>query len=182
MKHTALAIEGVLVVEPEVFRDERGALLESYQLARYRACGIEGPFLQDNRSYSTRGVLRGLHFQAKRPQAKLVTCVVGSIFDVAVDLRPGSSSFGRWVSAELTGDNRLQLYVPAGFAHGFLVTSDDAIVEYKCSSLYDPTDQAGIRWDDPALAIRWPSLPSVVSPKDRALPTLEEVAASIGGS
>ncbi|HKX13002.1 MAG TPA: dTDP-4-dehydrorhamnose 3,5-epimerase [bacterium] len=164
----------VILVEAEVWPDERGNFSEVYHREKYRAGGIELDFVQDNLSFSSRGVLRGLHYQLNRPQAKLVTALSGEIFDVAVDLRRDSPTFKRWVGLRLSGQNKRQLFIPEGFAHGFLVLSETAEVLYKCSRLFDPADDRGIRWSDPALAIAWPFTPTLVSPKDQGLPGLAE--------
>lgn len=165
-------IEGVLIVEPAVFRDPRGFFLETWHAEKYERAGIAGPFVQDNHSRSVRGTLRGLHAQRRHPQGKLVRAVRGEIWDVAVDIRPGSKTFGRWTAATLSEDNFRQLWVPPGMAHGFCVTSEVAEVEYKCTAPYDRADEIGVRWDDPALGIRWPVSAPILSPKDLALPTL----------
>jgi dTDP-4-dehydrorhamnose 3,5-epimerase len=165
-------LPGVVVLEPPVFTDARGVFFETYHAARFRDAGIADEFVQDNHSVSTRGVLRGLHAQARTPQAKLVRCVAGAVFDVAVDARRGSATFGRWVGVELSADNRRQLYVPAGFLHGFCVLGGSAEVVYKCSALYAPGDEIGVVWNDPELAIAWPLADPVVSAKDAALPQL----------
>jgi dTDP-4-dehydrorhamnose 3,5-epimerase len=165
-------LPGVVLVEPDVHRDRRGFFLETYHAERYRAGGIEGPFVQDNHSRSARGTLRGLHAQVRRPQAKLVRAVEGEMFDVAVDLRRGSPSFGRWVGHRLSGDNFLQLYMPAGFAHGFCVLSETVHVEYKCSALYDAADEITVAWNDPEIGIAWPLAEPILSAKDEAAPPL----------
>lgn len=171
------ALAGLLVVEPRVFEDERGFFMESFQAERYRAHGVEAEFVQDNHSRSRRGVLRGLHFQRRHPQGKLIYTVRGAVYDVAVDLRRGSPTFGRHVGLVLSDENRRQLYVPPGFAHGFCVLSDWADVTYKCTDFYRPGDEGGVRWDDPDLAIRWPlDGPPVLSEKDAALPRLADLA------
>lgn len=170
-------ISGLLLVEPKVFGDVRGFFMETYHAARYRDAGISSEFVQDNLSRSARGVLRGLHFQIRRPQAKLILVVQGEIFDVAVDLRRGSGTFGQWAGVFLSEENRRQLFVPGGFAHGFCVTSDSATVAYKCSALYDPGDEAGIFWADPDLAIDWPVAEALVSEKDARLPRLADYPA-----
>ena len=172
-----LDIDGPLVVEPSVFRDARGSFFESYNEAEARAVGIGPRFVQDNQSRSAAGVLRGLHAQRLKPQGKLVRVVVGAVLDVAVDLRLGSPSFARWVGVELTARNRRQLWIPPGFAHGFCALTETAEVLYKCTELYDPTDEIGLRWDDPDVAVDWPldRLPGgrpLVSDKDAALPDL----------
>jgi dTDP-4-dehydrorhamnose 3,5-epimerase len=172
VKFIPTEIPDVVLVEPDVFRDARGFFLETFHAAKYADGGIAGPFVQDNHSRSTRGTLRGLHAQRKRPQGKLVRAVRGEIFDVAVDVRPGSPTYGKWVSALLSEDNFRQLWVPPGFAHGFCVTSEIAEVEYKCTALYDRADEIGVAWNDPDLRIAWPIAAPLLSPKDEALPTL----------
>ncbi|MBR5420811.1 MAG: dTDP-4-dehydrorhamnose 3,5-epimerase [Lachnospiraceae bacterium] len=149
-------IEGLKVVTPKLFGDERGYFMETYQYEDFKAAGIDCVFVQDNQSSSTRGVLRGLHFQIKHPQAKLVRVVRGEVFDVAVDLREGSETFGKWFGVVLSAENRKQFFVPKGFAHGFLVLSGYAEFCYKCTDYYHPGDEGGLRWDDPDLAIEWP--------------------------
>lgn len=167
-------IPGVLLIEPKVFGDHRGFFLETYNRKRYReAAGIDAEFVQDNHSRSKKGILRGLHYQIRHPQGKLVWCIVGSIFDVAIDLRPGSTTFGRWVGAHLSSENKKQIWVPPGFAHGFCVTSDFAEVIYKCTDLYDPADEGGIIYNDPTIGIDWPVTDPILSAKDAALPVLE---------
>jgi dTDP-4-dehydrorhamnose 3,5-epimerase len=169
------ALPGVVIVEPDVHRDQRGFFLETYHQRKYREGGIEAAFVQDNHSRSVRGTLRGLHAQRRRPQGKLVRAVEGEMFDVAVDIRPRSPTFGRWVGVRLSGDNLRQLWIPAGFAHGFCVTSEIVHVEYKCTDFYDREDEIGIAWDDPDIGIEWPLRDPVVSEKDRAAPRLREV-------
>jgi dTDP-4-dehydrorhamnose 3,5-epimerase len=172
LKVVPTAIPDVLVVEPAVFRDGRGHFLETWHAERYRAAGIPDAFVQDNRSRSVRGTLRGLHAQRSKPQGKLVQVVAGEVFDVAVDLRRGSPTYGRWVGVTLSADSFRQMWVPAGFAHGFCVTSDTADVEYKCTAPYDAADELRIAWDDPDLAITWPVASPALSPKDAAAPRL----------
>lgn len=167
-------LAGVILCSPEVFQDARGFFLETYQAAKYMAGGVRSVFVQDNRSRSSRGVLRGLHYQLHKPQAKLMSCTRGEILDVAVDLRRGSPTFGKWTGAVLSEDNFKQLFIPAGFAHGFCVLSERAEIMYKCSEFYDPRDDRGIRWDDPELAVEWPIPDPVLSAKDAALPFLKE--------
>jgi dTDP-4-dehydrorhamnose 3,5-epimerase len=170
------AIPGVLIVEPRVLRDARGFFVETYHADRYAAAGIADAFVQDNHSRSQRGTLRGLHWQWRRPQGKLVRAVEGEIFDVAVDLRPESPTFGRWVGVTLSADDFRQLYVPPGLAHGFYVTSANAQVEYKCTDVYDPEGEQGMRWDDPDLAIAWPlSKPPILSARDQRHPSMREL-------
>jgi dTDP-4-dehydrorhamnose 3,5-epimerase len=165
----------VLVIEPDVHLDDRGFLLETYHADRYRAHGIEGPFVQDNHARSVGGTLRGLHLQVRHAQGKLIRVIEGEVFDVAVDVRRGSPTFGRWVGVTLSADNFRQCYVPPGFAHGFCVVSPTAQVEYKATDVYDPASELGVAWNDPALAIRWPVRQPLLSKRDRALPTLAEV-------
>jgi dTDP-4-dehydrorhamnose 3,5-epimerase len=169
------ALPGVIVVVPDVHRDARGFFLETFHADKYRAAGIDRPFVQDNHSRSVRGTVRGLHLQIRRPQAKLVRVIEGTVYDVAVDLRRGSPTFGKWVGVELSAENFKQSYVPAGFAHGFSVTSEIAQVEYKCTDRYDPEDEIGVAWDDPDLAIRWPATSSILSDRDRKLPRLADI-------
>ena len=174
MRVTPTALPEVLLVELDVHRDGRGFFLETYHAERYRAQGIPGPFVQDNHSRSTLGALRGLHLQLRRPQGKLVRVIEGEIYDVAVDVRKGSPTFGRWVGFTLTAANYLQSYVPAGFAHGFAVTSPVAQVEYKCTELYDPGSEIGVAFDDPAIGIAWPVTAPLLSDRDRAHPRLAD--------
>jgi len=172
-------LPGVLVIEPRVFRDGRGFFIETYQEQRYRELGILDQFVQDNHSRSVAGTLRGLHLQVTKPQAKLVRVIEGSVYDVAVDVRRGSPTFGRWFGVVLSADDFRQCYVPRGFAHGFCVTSEVAQVEYKCSHFYDPADELGIRWDDPAVGIEWPVATPVLSDRDRRHPLLADVMAQL---
>jgi dTDP-4-dehydrorhamnose 3,5-epimerase len=175
MKVTKTTLEGCVVIEPKVFGDHRGFFKETFQAERYKEAGLALPFVQDNHSHSTKGVLRGLHYQKNKPQGKLVTCPYGEVFDVAVDLRVGSPSFGQWEGLILSGENHLQFYVPPGFAHAFLVLSDTADFQYKCTDYYDPSDEGGIIWNDPDLGIDWPlaDIEAKLSEKDRLLPTLK---------
>jgi dTDP-4-dehydrorhamnose 3,5-epimerase len=175
MKVTETTLPGVLLIEPDVFADDRGYFLETFRAARYAKAGIAGPFLQDNLSFSQAGVLRGLHFQNPSAQAKLIFAPAGEIFDVAVDVRTGSPTFGKWAGAELSGDNRRQLYIPEGFAHGFCVLSPTACVVYKCTNVYDPAGELSIVWNDPDIAIAWPVRDPKLSPKDAAAPRLHEI-------
>jgi dTDP-4-dehydrorhamnose 3,5-epimerase len=158
-----------------VFADERGYFLEIFQAERYAGHGVTSPFVQDNLSFSKKGVVRGLHYQLQRPQGKLVMAVHGEVYDVVVDIRRGSPSFGSWVSTTLTGESGRQLYIPPGFAHGFCVVSDTATFLYKVTDYYAPGDEYGIRWDDPALGIPWPAAAPILSAKDRGYPGLREV-------
>lgn len=168
-------LEGVLVIEPPVHRDHRGYFFESWNRDRYGDASIGHEFVQDNVSFSTRGVLRGLHFQNPIPQAKLVSVLWGSIWDVAVDLRQDSDSFGRWVGWELSAQNARQLYLPVGFAHGFVVTSETALVSYKCNAPYAPEHERALRWDDPEVGIDWPVQKPILSSKDAEAPLLVEL-------
>jgi dTDP-4-dehydrorhamnose 3,5-epimerase len=174
VKVTQTELPGVLLVEPRVFGDQRGFFFETFHAERYTAAGINGPFVQDNFSQSTKGTLRGLHFQEPRAQGKLVQVFRGAVWDVAVDVRKGSPHFGAWVGVELSEDNRRQLWIPPGFAHGFCVLSDVADFFYKCTDLYSPECERAVRWDDPALAIRWQVQSPLVSPRDQAAPSLAE--------
>lgn len=168
-------LPGVVLIQPRVFPDARGFFAETYHAAKYREAGIERAFVQDNFSYSTKHVLRGLHYQRNHPQGKLVYAVQGEIFDVAVDIRRGSPTFGQWEGHTLSGENHYQLYIPEGFAHGFVVLSETAAVMYKCTDIFRADDDAGICWNDPALDIAWPVLTPELSAKDAALPFLGEV-------
>jgi dTDP-4-dehydrorhamnose 3,5-epimerase len=170
------AIPDVLLVEPRVQHDERGFFFESYNSAAWKEAGVKDDLAQDNHSFSTGGVLRGLHAQLERPQAKLVRVIEGEIYDVAVDIRPGSPSFGQWVAAVLSAENFRQLYIPPGFAHGFCVQGARAQVAYKVSGSWDPTDEITIAWNDPQLAIDWPVERPVISEKDRRGVSLAEVS------
>ena len=173
VKQTGLP--GLLLIEPRCFPDERGFFLESFHAERYRDSGIAHDFVQDNHSRSRRNVLRGLHFQVKRPQAQIVTVIRGRIFDIAVDLRSDSASFGRWHGVELSDEGPRQLYMPAGFAHGFCVLSDFADLHYKVSRLYDHGDEGGIIWNDPDLAIQWPLCDPIISARDSNYPRLSQL-------
>lgn len=169
-------LPGVLLLEPRVFSDARGFFLERYHADRYAGVGLEAPFVQDNHSRSRLGALRGLHFQRRRPQGKLVEVARGRIWDVVVDLRAGSPTFGHWEGFELDDRAHRQLWVPPGLAHGFCVLSPEADVLYKCTDVYRPDDEGGVVWDDSDLAIRWPDVPGrVLSDKDRALPRLADL-------
>ena len=168
MKTIPTELAGVLVIEPQVFADARGFFFESYNAQRYAKAGIACGFVQDNHSRSTRNTIRGLHYQFRRPQAKLLRVVRGSVFDVVADIRRGSPTFGRWVGVELSAENKRQIFVPAGLAHGFCVTSDDAEVEYKCSDFYVPDDQHGVLWSDRTIGIPWPVREPILSDRDRA--------------
>ena len=178
MKVIETEIPGALIIEPDVHRDARGYFTETYNAARYRAAGITANFVQDNESCSQKGVLRGLHWQAGEwAQAKLVRVVRGAVWDVAVDIRYGSPTYGRYTAVTLTGGNARQFYIPRGFAHGFLVLEDDTLFSYKCDNLYHPEAERGMRFDDPALGIPWLELdaPRLLSPKDLVHPPLADI-------
>lgn len=169
MKVTETKLPGVLIIEPRVFGDERGFFMENFQQERYREIGIDQPFVQDNHSRSSRGVLRGLHYQKTHPQGKLVSCSRGAVFDVAVDINPESPTFTQYVGVELNDENHAQLWIPPGYAHGFCVLSDIADFQYKCTDYYHPEDEAGIAWNDPEISIEWPDMgvPPILSTKDQ---------------
>lgn len=175
MKLSRTELEGVLILEPDVFQDVRGFFMETYNKERYAELGMACDFVQDNLSFSSRGVLRGLHYQYPHAQGKLVQVLQGEVWDVAVDIRRGSPQFGRWTAVSLSARNRKQLYVPPGFAHGFCVVSDTALFSYKCTELYYPEHEAGIRWDDADIGIQWPFAEPVLSGKDRTLPCLADI-------
>lgn len=174
------ALPEVILIEPALWRDERGYFLESYNAEAWQQAGIP-EFIQDNHSSSGRGVLRGLHAQLRQPQGKLVRVIEGEIYDVAVDIRPSSPGFGKWVAVHLSADNFRQLYIPPGFAHGFCVAGDQAQVLYKVTSPYDPADEITIAWNDPQLAIDWPLSDPVLSEKDAAGDTLADLADRLPG-
>jgi len=180
MNVTELSLPGVYLVEPDVFGDQRGFFQETFNTARYAELGIAGPFVQDNHSRSRRGVLRGLHYQLVQPQAKLVSVVRGEVFDVAVDVRKGSSTFGQWAGDILSDTNHRQLYVPPGFAHGFCVLSDEVDFVYKCTDYYHPESERSILWNDPELNIDWPLSEDEVSlsAKDQSARPLSQMDAS----
>ena len=174
VEHTALP--GVLILEPKVFGDARGFFMETWNRSRYAEAGLPGEFVQDNVSYSRHGVLRGLHYQSPRAQGKLVHVLEGEVFDVAVDVRVGSPTFGRWAGATLSAQNRRQLWIPPGFAHGFCVTGETALFCYKCTELYAPEHEGSILWNDPAIGIAWPLEHPTLSAKDAAAPPLAAVS------
>ena len=176
MKVIRADIEDVLIIELDVFGDDRGYFFESWNAGRYQSQGLATEFVQDNVSFSQKHVLRGLHFQNPTPQGKLVTVLKGEVFDVVVDIRLGSPTFGTWTSVVLSSKNRRQLYVPEGFAHGFLVLSDEALVNYKCTGPYHKGAEHGIRWDDPDLAITWPTEAPILSQKDSEAPFLKNIS------
>jgi dTDP-4-dehydrorhamnose 3,5-epimerase len=166
----------VLIIEPDVFRDDRGHFLETYRQQRYHECGLPDRFVQDNISFSQHGVLRGLHYQLEVPQGKLVWVIQGEVFDVAVDIRRGSPTFGQWAGVTLSSADYRQIYIPEGFAHGFCVLSQSALFAYKCTDVYAPSAERGIRWDDPSLRIDWPISAPLVSKKDREYVWLQAVS------
>lgn len=178
IKVTKCDIEGLYIIEPQVFGDKRGYFMETYNENDFREAGLDMKFVQDNQSSSTKGVLRGLHYQKKFPQGKLVRAIRGTVFDVAVDLRKGSSTFGKWFGVELSEENKKQFYIPEGFAHGFLVLSDEAEFCYKCTEFYHPEDEGGIIWNDPDIGVEWP-LEGIdelnISDKDKAQGSFKEV-------
>ncbi len=171
-------IDGVIIVEPKVFGDNRGYFMETYQANAFAEGGITANFVQDNQSKSKKGVLRGLHYQKNFPQAKLVRVIKGEVFDVAVDLRPGSHTYGKWVGVILSEENKRQFFVPKGFAHGFLVLSDEAEFCYKCDDFYHPEDEGGLLWNDPDVGINWPigeDITPLLSEKDKVHPLLKDL-------
>lgn len=168
-------LPGVLLIEPMVFGDARGFFMETWRQSLYNEFGITGQFVQDNLSFSTRGVLRGLHYQNPHAQGKLVSVVQGEVFDVAVDIRAGSPHFGQWEGVHLSGENHRQLWVPPGFAHGFCVLSDTVYFTYKCTDVYTPAAEGGVIWNDPDIGIEWPINDIILSEKDKVYPRLKDV-------
>ena len=168
-------LPGVLLLEPKVFGDDRGYFFETWNQGRYAEAGIPGPWVQDNLSYSARGVLRGLHYQHPNAQGKLISVLQGSVYDVALDIRVGSPTFGKWHGEELSSENKRQFWVPPGFAHGFVVTSETALFCYKCTASYAPKEEGSVRWDDPDLGIPWPIASPTLSAKDAAGTPLKDV-------
>ncbi len=175
MKFIPTRLPEVIVIEPDVHKDDRGFFLESYQEKKYQKGGIDLRFIQDNHSNSVKNTLRGLHAQIKQTQGKLIRVIEGEVFDVAVDIRPKSPTFKEWVSVTLSQKNFKQIYIPPGFAHGFYVLSDNAQFEYKCTAYYDPTDELTILWSDPDINIAWPSTEPILSEKDKNAPVLNKV-------
>lgn len=178
IKVTYCGIDGLCVIEPTVFKDERGYFVETYNQNDFKEAGLDMVFVQDNQSMSVRGVLRGLHFQKQFPQGKLVRCIRGSVFDVAVDLRSGSETYGKWFGVELSAENKKQFYIPEGFAHGFVVLSEEAEFAYKCTDFYHPGDEGGILWKDPEIGIKWPienEEDLIISEKDQNWPGIQDV-------
>ena len=178
MKIVPTSLPGVMVIEPSVFGDDRGFFMETWRADAYEDAGIKFPFVQDNHSRSTKGVLRGLHFQLEHPQGKLVGVSRGSVFDVAVDVRTGSPTFGQWYGTELSDENHRQLWIPPGFAHGFCVLSDVADFQYKCTDYYCKECEGGIAWNDPGIGIDWPMAAPLLSAKDQVYLPLAETKAS----
>ena len=172
MQVLATRLPGVLIIEPRVFLDGRGFFLETYHATRYADAGIDVAFVQDNHSRSRKDTLRGLHLQRTKPQGKLVRVVEGEVLDVAADVDPASPTYGQWVGVTLSADNFRQMYVPPGYAHGFCVVSDIAQVEYKCTDFYDQADEDGVMWNDPVLAIDWPTTTPILSERDQRHPPL----------
>jgi dTDP-4-dehydrorhamnose 3,5-epimerase len=166
MKVQTCDISGLLIIDPKVFGDARGFFLETWNLLRYREAGIAADFVQDNVSFSRRGILRGLHCQNPKPQGKLLEVLQGEVFDVAVDIRRSSPTLGQWHSLVLSGENKRQFYIPGGFAHGFVVLSETAFFHYKCTEFYSPKDEMAIRWDDPDIGIKWPLKEPLLSERD----------------
>jgi len=175
MKFLKTSIDDVLIIEPDVFDDKRGFFMETYQKQRYEENGITPAFVQDNISYSLSGTLRGLHYQLPNQQSKLVQVINGEIFDVAVDIRRGAPTFGKWTGAYLSGENKHQLFIPEGFAHGFCVISKEATFMYKCSDFYCRKNEKGLSWSDPELNIKWPVKEPVLSGKDEKYPCLKDI-------
>ncbi len=168
-------LPGVLILEPKVFLDDRGYFLETWNSTRYEQVGIPGPFVQDNISFSKKGILRGLHFQYPQSQGKLIQVLSGEVLDVIVDIRSGSPTYSQWVGEILSESNHRQIYVPPGFAHGYCVTSETAIFSYKCTDFYNPATEHGIIWNDPDIGIEWPIAQPVLSPKDAVYPRLKDL-------
>ena len=178
MKLTLTPIQDLVIIEPKVFGDERGYFYEAYNKNTFHELGLDYDFVQDNQSFSRKGVLRGLHFQKNYPQAKLVRVIEGEVFDVAVDLRKDSSTYGKWYGVVLSGENKKMFMIPRGFAHGFLVLSDTAIFSYKCDDFYHPNDEGGIIYNDPTIGVEWPKIDCdiVLSEKDKLHPTFKEIS------
>ena len=177
MKLTLTPIKDLVVIEPKVFEDQRGYFFEAYNKNTFHELGLDYDFVQDNQSYSTKGVLRGLHFQKQFPQAKLVRVIEGEVFDVAVDLRKDSSTFGKWYGVTLSGENKKMFMIPRGFAHGFLVLSETAVFSYKCDDFYHPNDEGGIMYNDTDIGVEWPKIDTeyILSEKDKKHPGFKEI-------
>ena len=176
MKRIETELLGVFVIEPEVFEDSRGCFFETYHQKKFAALGIETLFVQENQSLTKRGILRGLHYQLAHPQAKLCRVIEGEVFDVAVDIRVGSETFGRWVGVTLSGANRRQIFIPRGFAHGFIVRSEIAVFIYKCDDFYHPEDEFGVLWIDPRVAISWGDAKPQLAKRDASYPELSQIS------
>lgn len=168
-------LPGIMLIHPTLHLDERGYFFESFKTPQFQQWGLPTNFVQDNQTFSTRGVLRGLHYQLNFPQGKLVRASLGEVYDIAVDIRQNSSTFGECFGTKLNDENHVQMYIPQGFAHGYYVLSERAIFQYKCTDIYHPEDEYGIRWDDPDLAIDWPEGEKIISEKDTLLPLLKEM-------
>ena len=175
MQVSNLRLNGLRLIEPRLFHDVRGFFFESYRQTKFAEQGIDVPFLQDNISFSKQNTIRGLHYQSEPGQAKLISCIQGSIWDVAVDIRPDSSTFGQWEAVILDDQTRRQLFIPVGFAHGFCILSETAIVQYKVSSIYNPQTEKSIRWNDPDIGIRWPIQSPVLADRDFTSPFFKEL-------
>ena len=175
MKIYETKLSGVIIIEPNIYGDSRGFFLETFQQIKYQDIGIHKPFVQDNVSRSSKGVLRGLHFQLEKPQAKLVSVFRGTVFDVVVDIRVGSPTFGEWIGVELSDHNHHQLFIPEGFAHGFEVLSEEADFFYKCTDYYHPASEFGVHWNDPTIGIQWQTAIPVLSAKDDVYPLLSQI-------
>ena len=175
MKILETSLKDVLIIEPDVFTDRRGFFMETFHQEKYREHGIDVAFVQDNLSYSVRGTMRGLHYQHPHDQAKLIQVLTGRVFDVAVDIRSGSPTFGQWTGLELDSESRRQIFIPEGFAHGFCVLSERAVVTYKCTDFYAPNDEGGIIWSDPYVGIQWPITDPLLSEKDSKYPLLKDI-------
>ena len=174
MEFLQTEIPDVILVKPSVIKDHRGFFMESYHIEKFSMGGIDCTFVQDNHAKSIQNTLRGLHFQVNFPQAKLLRCLKGKVFDVAVDIRKNSPYYGKWVGEELSEENKYQLFIPEGFAHGYYVLSETAEINYKCSEVYHPEDEQGFRWDDPEIGIEWPETEPILSRKDQLLPFLKD--------
>jgi len=174
MEFIQTEIPDVILVKPSVIKDQRGFFMESYHIEKFSMGGIDCTFVQDNHAKSIQNTLRGLHFQVNFPQAKLLRCLKGKVFDVAVDIRKNSPFYGKWVGEELSEENKYQLFIPEGFAHGYYVLSETAEINYKCSEVYHPEDEQGFRWDDPEIGIEWPETEPILSRKDQLLPFLKD--------
>ena len=179
MRVLETGLDGVVIIEPQVHADERGFFQENWKASSYRKHGLPTSFAQANISRSEKGVLRGLHYQYRQPQGKLVSVFEGRIFDVAVDIRPGSASFGQWTACELSAESHRQLYIPEGFAHGFIVLSDSALFHYYCTTEYAPQYEVAVAWNDPDIGIKWPCEPGSFSPRDRDAPRLHEISTDL---